>query len=136
MSNQFFNEFSEEQQLEYQKYAEDHWDSNLVRQSTTRWNSLSAEGKKALLAEGEKITLAIAASIPLGENHPQVQRLVGDWYAYINRFYDCTPEIFAALGKMYLEDARFFEFYQKVHPALPIFLSKAINIYTGELIKN
>ncbi len=131
MTNQYFNEFSEEQQAEYQKYAEEHWDSNLVRQSVTRWNSLDAEGKNALMAEGEKITLSLAQAIPLGEDSPQVQKLVGDWHSFINQFYDCSLEIFSELGKMYRDDPRFFAFYENIHPALPIFLSRAISIYAG-----
>jgi hypothetical protein len=130
MKNNNFNEFSEEQQAEYQKYAQEHWDSRLVRQSVTRWNALDAEGKKALMSDGERITLAIAESIPLGEHSPRVQQLVADWHAYINRYYDCSLEIFAQLGIMYREDPRFFTFYEKIHPALPIFLSRAISIYT------
>jgi hypothetical protein len=129
MTNHYFNEFSEEQQLEYQRYAEEHWDSNLVRQSVNRWETLDNDGKKALLADGEKITLAIAESIPLGEADPKVQQLISDWHAYINRFYDCSLEIFAELGKTYRDDPRFFIFYEKIHPALPIFLSKAISLY-------
>lgn len=131
MSDPVFTEFSEEQQAEYQKYAEEHWDSRLIRQSVTRWNALDAEGKKALMADGERITLAIAESIPLGERSPRVQQLIADWHAYINRYYDCSLEIFAQLGVMYRDDPRFFAVYEKIHPALPIFLSRAISIYTG-----
>lgn len=131
MTDTYFSEFSEEQQAEYQKYAEEHWDSRLVQQSVIRWNALDAEGKKSLLAEGERITLAIANAIPLREDSLEVQALIAEWYAYINRFYDCSLEIFAALGEMYRDDPRFSAFYQKIHPALPIFLSKAIRIYCG-----
>lgn len=131
MTNQYFNEFSEQQQAEYQKYTEEHWDSGLVRQSVTRWNALDNVEKKALMADGERITLAILQSIPLGERSPRVQQLIAEWHAYINRFYDCTLEIFAELGIMYREDERFFAFYESFHPALLIFLSRAIAIYTG-----
>lgn len=131
MTKQVFNAFSEEQQAEYQKYAEEHWDSTLVQQSVTRWNALDAEGKKALLADGERITLELARSIQLREDSPVVQGLIAEWYAYINRFYDCSSEIFLALGEMYMNHPDFSAFYQKIHPALPIFLCKAIRIYCG-----
>lgn len=131
MTNKIFTGFSEEQQAEYQKYAEEHWDSSLVQQSVTRWSALDAEGKKALLADGERITLDIARSIPLREDSPVVQALIGEWFDYINRFYDCTPEIFLALGEMYMNHPDFSAFYQKINPALPIFLNKAIRIYSG-----
>ncbi len=124
-----FKEFSETQQAEYQKYAEEHWDSNLVRQSYTRWHGLTDTERKALLKEGEKITLAIAASMPSGVNSPETQSLIAEWHRYINRFYDCSIEIFRELGKMYLKDARFAEFYSGIAPQLPEFLAVAIYNY-------
>lgn len=133
MTTQYFKEYSEEQQAEYQKYAEEHWDSRLVQQSVKRWNGLNTDERKALMVEGERITLAIAQAIPLREDSPEVQALVAEWHAFINRFYDCSLEIFGALGEMYRDHPDFSAFYQKIHPALPIFLSKAIRIYCGNI---
>jgi hypothetical protein len=129
MPSEHFIEFSEEQQAEYQKYAEEHWDSNLVRQSYTHWNNLNEEGKKALMADGERITLAIVDAMPAGANSAEIQALIAEWHAYVNRFYDCSLEIFSGLGSMYSENPEFAAFYRGVYPLLPEFLSDAIRIY-------
>ena len=129
MTNNHFKEFSEEQQAEYQKYAEEHWDSNLVRQSYTRWNRFTPDERKAMFAEGERITLAIAEAMPAGANSPQTQARIAEWHGFINRFYDCSFEIFNELGKMYVEDQRFADFYRGINPKLPEFLSEAMRIY-------
>ena len=129
MKPAIFKEFSEDQQAEYQKYAEDHWDEKLVRQSYTRWNELDANGRKDLLAEGERITLAIVAAIPTGANSPETQGLIAEWHGYINRFYDCSLEIFGELGRMYAKEPRFAEFYRGINSQLPEFLAIAIKIY-------
>lgn len=129
MATRHFKEFTDKHQAEYQKYAEEHWDANLVRQSNSRWNSLDAAGRKALLTEGEHITLAIVDSMASGVESQETQSLIADWHAYINRFYDCSIEIFGELGKMYLENPQFADFYRGINPELPEFLSEAMGIY-------
>ncbi|MBP9041176.1 MAG: MerR family transcriptional regulator, partial [Anaerolineaceae bacterium] len=68
---EYFQGFSEEKQAEYQKYAEEHWDRKLVNQSSQRWNKMTNDEKRTLLAEGERITMEIVKSIPLGPSDPQ-----------------------------------------------------------------
>ncbi len=126
---EFFQGFSEEKQAEYQKYAEEHWDRKLVNQSSQRWNKLTNDEKRTLLAEGERITKEIVKSIPLGPSDPQVQSLVTEWHAYINRFYDCSFKILLGLAKGYTEHPDFITFYRKIHPEMPEFLYNAIKIY-------
>jgi len=129
MKAAIFKEYSAEQQAEYQKYAEDHWDEKLVRQSCARWNGLDADGRKELLAEGKRITLAIVAAMPTGVNSPETQALIAEWHGYINNFYDCSMEIFGELGRMYAKDPRFAAFYREINSQLPEFIAIAIKIY-------
>ena len=131
MSKHFVG-FSEEKQAEYEKYALEHWDKELVRQSSQRWAKMSRAEKDDLLAEGERITLEIADALPRGFSSPDVQQLAGQWHTYINNFYDCSLEIFLALGIMYNQNPDFMAFYQKIHPSLPEFLSNAIRHYCKE----
>lgn len=127
-----FSGFSEEKQAEYQKYAEQNWDKKLVSQSVQRWNSLTEEGKKALLQDGSRITTSIVEAIPNGYDSPVVQALVAEWHQYINRFYDCSYEILLGLGKAYTEHPDFIAFYRKLHPAMPEFLYEAIKLYCAK----
>jgi MerR family transcriptional regulator, thiopeptide resistance regulator len=126
---QYFKGFSDEQQAEYEKEAAQKWDPEMVHESNRRYKNLSAAEKKALGANGERITLAIRDAMPKGVNSPEVQQLVGEWQKHISFFYDCTDEILLGLGTMYLEDARFKAFYDKIHPGLAEFFSEAIKVY-------
>jgi DNA-binding transcriptional MerR regulator len=130
--NEYFKGFSDEKQAEYQKYAEEHWDRKLVEQSSQRWNKMNNEEKQALLARGERITLEIVRSIPLGPSAPHVQELVAEWHEYINQFYDCSYEILLGLGKGYTEHPDFIAFYRKMHPEMPEFLYESIKIYCSD----
>lgn len=130
--NEYFKGFSDEKQAEYQKYAEEHWDRKLVDQSSQRWSKMNNAERQARMAEGERITLEIVKSIPLGSSAPQVQALVAKWHAYINQFYDCSYEILLGLGKGYTEHPDFIAFYRKIHPEMPEFLYEAIKIYCAD----
>lgn len=132
IENEYFKGLSDEKQAEYQKYAEEHWDRKLVDQSTQRWKTMTQAEKDALLANGERITLAIVDAIPNGAASLEVQELVGQWHAYINRFYDCSLEILLGLGKAYTEHPDFITFYRKIHPAMPEFLYEAIKVYCAQ----
>lgn len=130
--NDYFKGFSEEKQSEYQKYAEEHWDKKLVDQSNRRWKNMTKSEKDTLLADGERITLAIVGAIPHGAASREVQALVGQWHGYINRFYDCSFEILLGLGKAYTEHPDFIAFYRKIHPSMPEFLYEAIKVYCAD----
>jgi hypothetical protein len=129
---QYFKGFSGEQQAEYEKQAAEQWDPALVKQSSRMWKNLTKAEKDALLANGERITLAIRDSMPLGSGSPQIQTLVGEWHAYIGKFYTCSYKILSGLGKAYAKHPEFRAFYTKIHPDLPDFLNAAIQQYCAE----
>jgi len=61
---------------------------------------------------------------------PQVQTWVDRWYKSIHtHFYDCSLEIFEALGHGYVSDPQFTAFYEKVKPGLAVFMDKAMTHY-------
>jgi MerR family transcriptional regulator, thiopeptide resistance regulator len=130
--SQYFNGFSEEQQAEYEKEATVKWNPEIVQQSSRKWKALNKMEKEALMKRGEEITLALRDAMPRGTADAEVQHLVGEWQQHISFFYDCTDEILLGLGKMYVEDARFKAFYDRIDANLAEFLSEAIRIYCAE----
>ncbi len=126
---QYFKGFSEEQQAKYEKEAAEKWDPEVVHESNRRWRALNQSDKDTLMKDGERITLAIRDAMPKGVNSPEVLKLVGEWQQHIGFFYECTDEILLGLGGMYVEDARFKAFYDRIQPGLAEFLNEAIKIY-------
>lgn len=67
------------------------------------------------------------------ENGPacdESQSLVKAWQAHITKyFYECTDEILAGLGEMYVQDERFRKNLNKHHEGLAEFISSAIKCY-------
>lgn len=120
---------------EYEAEAREHWGgTDAYAESAKRtaaythkdWERIAAEGDAiyrragALAAEGAAIDGASARS------------LVDEHRAHIDRaFYECTPEIHAGLGTMYVADARFKANINKAGEGAAEFLSEAIAAYYG-----
>ena len=58
-----FEGFSEEQQDEYAKQAEQMYDPETVRESNRKWKSYSAEKQQAILDEGGQVYLVLQALV-------------------------------------------------------------------------
>jgi DNA-binding transcriptional MerR regulator len=128
--NEYYEGFSEEKQREYSQEARQRYGEGVVAESERRWNRLTPEEQRTRIAQGEEFMRSIRDRMPEGPESPEVQRLIGLMHQSVNFFYDCTYEIFEALGHMYNSDPRFKSMYEKkYHPDMPAFLEQAITYY-------
>ncbi len=126
---QYFKGFSEEQQAEYEKEAAEKWNPDLVHESNRRWRNLNQAEKDNLMHNGEKIILALKDAMPKGASSTEAQQAIADWKKHISFFYDCSDEMLLGLGRMYLDDPRFKEFYDRIDPNLAEFKYEAIKVF-------
>lgn len=115
---------------EYADETEERWGgSDAYRQSAARTASYSADDWAEIMAEGGAIysraaELAASNADPHGDD---ARALVADHRDHISaRFYECTPEIHAGLGQMYVADERFTMNIDQAGPGAARFLSDAI----------
>ena len=127
MNNDAFNK----QKIEYAKEAKDKWDNtDSYKQSQKRMAKYTKQDIAAINAKQEKIYQDLAQLMPLGVNDKKVQNLVHDARMLINdNWYKCSKEQFAALGNMYVSDARFKANIDKYGDGLAEFLNQAIGVY-------
>ena len=120
---------------QYEEEVKQRWgDTEAHRESARRtarytkadWQEIEREGAEinaaflALMAAG--IPATDLAAMEVAEHHR----------AYISRwFYDCTPEIHAGLGQMYVADPSFTEKIDRAGPGLARYLSEAIAANAG-----
>lgn len=101
-------------------YAES--EEKTANYDSEKWNFLNEEGTAILKEFGELRTLS--------PDNEKIQSLVKKWQEYItNNFYNCTKEILAGLGLMYVQDERFSENIDKNGEGTAKFISEAIEIY-------
>ena len=125
----FYKGFDEEKQKQYEQQVRERFGDEAMAR-TKDWNAYTPEEKNAILAEGHEIHMGIAANMERGHDSPEVQHWIGRWHNAINTyFYECSLEIFEALGHSYNQDSEFTAFYEKIHPGMAAFMEKAMTHY-------
>jgi DNA-binding transcriptional MerR regulator len=129
--NGFFEGFSEEQQEKYAQEAEQMYDPETVRESNRKWKAYSASEKQAILAEGKKIYLDLAAAMPTGAASREVQAVIARWHKHMQNFWSPNDEQLLGLADLYNDDPRFRDNYEKVAPGLSEFMREAVKVYVA-----
>jgi DNA-binding transcriptional MerR regulator len=132
MSFAAFNRSEIEQAREqYAKEAEARWGgTDAYRENEQKTASYSKDDWVRIQSEAAELYRRFAKNLTKQPDDPAVQKLVGEWQAFITRnFYTCTDEILAGLGKMYLDDPRFTKNIDRYSAGLAAFMSRAIQSY-------
>lgn len=115
---------------EYEEEAKERWgDTDAYQESTRRVAGYTKDDWKAIQSEADAINQAFlklmaagtpaddAAAMDIAERH---RAHISEW------FYDCSKEMHAGLGRMYVADARFKENIDKAGEGLAEYMSAAI----------
>jgi DNA-binding transcriptional MerR regulator len=128
-----FAGFDEETQARYEKEAAEMYDPQVVAKSSRRWKSYTTEEKARIQAEGGQVYQDMVALLGREPGDADVQAVVRRWHEHLRDFYEPTPDILRGLGHAYAEQPEFSAFFTAIHPDLPAFLSRAIDIYVDTL---
>jgi DNA-binding transcriptional MerR regulator len=127
-----FEGFSEEKQKEYDKQAIEQWGDG-VKESIKLWNSYSEDEKQRIHEEGGAVYTDIVALMDKGPESLEVQAILPRWHQHLRYFYEPSLEVLRGLGNGYNESPDFNATFTAMHPDLPPFLQKAINVYVDKL---
>lgn len=126
---QLFEAFSEEQQEEYARQAEQMYDPEIVQASNRKWKAYSAEEKQRILNEGNRIYLDMVAAMPKGADSPEAQAIVERWRMHMDYFWTPDLDQLLALAEGYNNDPRFKTNFDQIHPGLAAFMGEAVKVY-------
>src|SRR3712207_6508726 len=102
---------------EYEQEAEERWgDTEAWSQSQARTRSYTKEDWVRVQAEGEQVEARMAEALRAGvaPDSAQAMDLAEEARQQISRnFYDCSPQMHAGIGRMYVEDERFTAHYER-----------------------
>lgn len=121
---------------EHEAEAQQRWgDSEAYVQSARRTSGYTKRDWEAIQAEAAAIYADFVALQQRGiaPDSPEAAALVETHREHITRwFYDCTPEIHAGLGRMYVADQRFANNIDKSGEGLSVYMAAAIEAaYAG-----
>jgi len=126
---QLFEAFSEEQQEDYARQAEQMYDPEIVQASNRKWKAYSAEEKQRILNEGNRIYLDMVAAMPKGADSPEAQAIVERWRMHMDYFWTPDLDQLLALAEGYNNDPRFKTNFDQIHPGLAAFMGEAVKVY-------
>jgi MerR family transcriptional regulator, thiopeptide resistance regulator len=112
--------------------ARERWGgTEAYAESQRRVGRMSREDLARLRTEGEAIDAAAAAAMAAGESpsSASVQAIMARKFNHLRAFYEPSREMFAGLGRLYLEDGRFKARYEAIAPGLAEFLRRAMEAY-------
>ena len=126
---EMFEVFGDFDPKAHEAEVEERWSGKALDQSKRRTKTYGKDQWKEAMAEGESITVELAERLRAGDAPEDVATmdLAERHRLHIDRwFYECSHEMHAGLGDMYVADPRFTEYYEKYAPGLAAFVKSAI----------
>jgi len=119
---------------QYAAEAKARWgNTEAYRESAKRASKWTEADKKRLEAQSGEIFSGFAALVGTDPADAGVQALVARWKAFVSEsYYDCTNEILAGLGQMYVADERFTKNIDQYGAGTAKLMSDAIAIYCAK----
>lgn len=137
-NNMSFKEFDmKEIEANKKKYAKEvkerFGNTDAYEECNKKTNSYDKDKWKDVTEEGNKIFGEFAKHVNSDPSNEEVQDLVKKWQNHItDNFYNCTKEILAGLGLMYVQDERFKKNIDMSGEGTAELMSKAIEIYCSK----
>jgi MerR family transcriptional regulator, thiopeptide resistance regulator len=125
-----FEVFGEHDPAQYEAEVEERWgETDAYKESQRKTRNYTKEDWLRIKAEGEDVESRFAAALRDGvpADSEQAMDVAEEHRQQISRnFYDCPPEMHAALGRMWVEDERFTAHYEEIAPGLAEYASTAV----------
>ena len=125
-----FEVFGENDPSQYDAEVEERWgETDAYRESRRRTSSYTKEDWLRIKAEGADVERRFAEALRSGAapDSAEAMDVAEDNRQHISRnFYECSPEMHAGLGRMYVEDERFTAHYEQIAPGLAQYVSTAV----------
>ena len=128
-----FEAFDKETLEKYKAEAMALYGQKMVEESHRRVAKMSKKEYERLAEDFNEICRALVPHIGGGYDKAEVCEVMEQLRAYLNRFYDCTSEIFGGLGDLYCEDERFREKIASFHADLPEFMRQAMKVHASKM---
>jgi MerR family transcriptional regulator, thiopeptide resistance regulator len=126
---QFFEGFSDEQQAEYEKEAEQMYDPATVKASNQKWKNYTAAEKQRIGDEGNAVYESLLLAMPKGASSPEAQAGVERWRRHMEYFWVPNDEQLLGLADLYNDEPRFKANFDKMNPNLAAFMREAVRVY-------
>lgn len=126
---EMYKGFTKEEVKTMRREVVERWGEEELLAVEERIRLLGKEGWEDHQQKGDEINELLAELSTLGPGDERVQHAVALHHRHLNFYYEVDEERYRGLGKMYVEDQRFNDYYEKYRQGLANFLQKAINVF-------
>jgi DNA-binding transcriptional MerR regulator len=126
---ELYEGFSKEQIERYNKEVDEKYGQGTVKASRERIGKLTKEAWQKVKDESGAIAIEMAKLIDLPPESPEVQKLVKRHHTWILNFWTPDKVSYKGLGRGYIENPEFREFYDKYKTGLAEFFCAAMEYY-------
>ena len=117
----------------YEEEARKLWGDEPVDRSNTKISGISEDKQKILADKMEFIYKRLASIRHLQPESEEAQGAIEAWYDFLNdNFGTYSPEMFKALGQMYVDDKRFTKSIDRFGDGLATFMRDAMSVFTDK----
>lgn len=109
----------------YEQEAREKWGDKAVDEANERAKAMTSSDQERF----NEIYRNLATLRHLSPDSKEAQEGIKEWYLYLNKIGNFTPEAFKGLGQMYIEDERFTKNIDKFGEGLALFMRDAMGIY-------
>lgn len=121
--------FSEKEIKKMKAEVADRWGDQELNAVEERIQQLGKEGWDDHKQKGEEINKLLADLLSLPPSDVRVQKAIALHHEHLNFYYEVSKERYLGLAKMYVEDERFFNHYEKYGKNLAAFIHRAVKLY-------
>ena len=127
--------FSKEEVPQIRQEVIDRWGKSKLEESESNIRKMSKTEWADTKQEADEINRWLANLMHLNPASSEVQKVVGEHFKHLNKFYKVEADLYRCLGQMYVEDERFRVYYESCKDGLAVFLNSAIQVFCDNGIK-
>lgn len=116
----------------YEEEARERWGDKAVDEANKKAKSFSAFDEERF----NELFRNLAKIRHFAPNSKEAQEGIREWYVFLNRFGEYTPEMFKNLGQMYVMDERFTKNINQFGEGLAQFMADAMAVYADRINTN
>jgi len=120
---------------DYEDEVKERWgETDAYKQSTARTKRYTRADWERLAAESAAVTAEFIALIDAGRapDSPEAIAVAGRHHAHLEKwFYDCSPQMYAGLAQMWVDDERFTRNIDKAREGLAAYQSAAAQAWVA-----
>ena len=113
----------------YEEEARNRWGNKSVDETNEKAKNMTSYDQDKF----NEIYRNLGAIRHLSPDSKEAQEGINEWYLFLNKMGNCSPEAFKGLGQMYVDDERFTKNIDGFGEGLSIFMRDAMAVYADNI---